>query len=176
MTPPGSSDDVGIEPRIKPRVRRVIAREFAWVSGGRIVAAVLQAVSLVVVARLLPVFEFGYLATFLGVTTLVQVALDFGVGSLVTRERAADETNPVVAAALRFTNVSTIALIVLLLLGLAAGAVYVSDVYWQMLPLAVWAAAERNADTRLSVAFADGDVQINVVNLLSRRTAASTLR
>ena len=123
-------------------------------------------------SELLPVSEFGHLATFLGVTTLAQVVLDFGVGSLVSRERAADPDNPVVAAAFRFTNVSSLGLI-----GHAAdrddrGRTLFSDAYWQMLPLAVWAAAERNADTRLSVAFADGDVQINVINLLSRRTAA----
>ena len=135
-------------------------------SSGRIIAAVLQSVSLVLVSRLLPVSEFGHLATFLGVTTLAQVVLDFGVGSLVTRERAAKPDNPVVAAALRFTNVSSLGLSATLLIGLTGAALLFSDAYWQMLPLAVWAAAERNADTRLSVAFADGDVQINVINLL----------
>lgn len=172
MTPPGGPPDVVIEPRAKGRLGRVLARQFAWVSGGRIIAALLQALSLVLVSRLLPVADFGHLATLLGVTTLAQVILDFGVGTLVTRERAADRDNPLIAAALRFTNVSSLALTAVLMLGLTVAALLFSDAYWQMLPLAFWAAAERNADTRLSVAFADGDVQINVINLLSRRTAA----
>ena len=172
MTPSGGTSDTGLKPRVNGKLKRVLARQFAWVSSGRIIGALLQSVSLVLVSRLLPVSDFGHLATFLGVTTLAQVVLDFGVGSLVTRERAAKPDNPVVAAALRFTNVSSMALTVTLLLGLSGAALLFSDAYWQMLPLAVWAAAERNADTRLSVAFADGDVQINVINLLSRRTAA----
>lgn len=173
MTPPVGPPATELkQPRVNGKLKRALARQFVWVSGGRIVAALLQAASLILVSRLLPVSDFGHLAAFLGVTTLVQVIIDFGVGTLVTRERAAKPDNPVVAAALRFTNVSSMALTAILLLGLSGAALVFSDAYWQMLPLAVWAAAERNADTRLSVAFADGDVQINVINLLSRRTLA----
>ena len=172
MTPPSGQPEAVLKPRVNGKLKRVLARQFAWVSSGRILAALLQTASLVLVSRLLPVSDFGYLATFLGVTSLAQVVLDFGVGTLVSRERAADPDNPVVAAALRFTNLSSMGLTALLLLGLTGAALLFSDAYWQMLPLAVWAAAERNADTRLAVAFADGDVQINVINLLARRTAA----
>ena len=172
MTPKSVPSEAVLKPRVNGKLKRVLARQFAWVSSGRILAALLQTASLVLVSRLLPVSDFGYLATFLGVTSLAQVVLDFGVGTLVSRERAAKPDNPVVAAALRFTNVSSVGLTALLLLGLTGAALFISEAYWQMLPLAVWAAAERNADTRLAVAFADGDVQINVINLLARRTAA----
>lgn len=158
---------IGTRERARPR----LATQFAWVSGGRIVAALLQAVLLVLLARQLGPTDFGYLAAFLGLVTLVQVAIDLGVSTLVTRERAVDPQSAVVVAALRFTRLSAGAMALVIGAGIAAAGALVDPVYFAMLPLAVWAAAERNADVWLSVAFADGDAHLNVLNILGRRAA-----
>jgi len=152
-----------------------LTRQLVWVASGRILAAVLQAVLLILVARALEVAEFGHLMAFVGVVTLAQVLVDCGVSMFVTRERAAAPESGGVTAALRFTVVSSSLLLLMLAAGLAASAVLVSPVYWSMLPLVLWAAGERNADSRLSVAFADGDVHVSVLNLVTRRSCTILL-
>lgn len=150
-------------------LRRTLARQLVWVTGGRITAALLQAVLLVLAARALAVDDFGHLMAFVGVVTLAQVIVDCGVGTFILRERAASPDSGAVATALRFTVLSSGVMVALLAVGLATAAIAVDEIYWAMLPLAVWAAAERNADMRLAVAFSDGDVRPSVLNLMARR-------
>jgi O-antigen/teichoic acid export membrane protein len=154
---------------------QTLARQFALVTTGRILAAVLQAVLLVLAARALEVSDFGYLMAFVGVVALAQVLVDCGVSIFISRERAAAPESGRVTSALRFTLVSSSLLMVVLAVALVVSAVRVSSVYWSMLPLALWAAGERNADSRLSVAFADGDVHVTVLNLLARRSGSIIL-
>jgi O-antigen/teichoic acid export membrane protein len=156
-------------------VRRDLGRQLAWVTSGRVMAAGLQAVLLILTARALEVAEFGHLMAFVGVVTLAQVLVDCGVSIFISRERAAAPESGGVTTALRFTMASSAALMVVLAIGLAVAAVLVSPVYWSMLPLAVWAGGERNADTRLSVVFADGDVHVPVLNLVTRRACTILL-
>ena len=126
-------------------------------------------------ARAMPVSDFGHLAAFLGITTLLQVAVDCGVATYVTRERAVRPDSGGVPSALRFTRRSSIALFAILVISLILAGAALDRTYLAMLPLALWAAAERNADTGLSVAFADGDVHVNALNLLSRRALSIAL-
>lgn len=149
--------------------------QFAWVSAGRIVAALLQALSLILVARSLVPAEFGLLSAVLGVATVAQTAIDMGVSTFTTRERAANPESGAVATALRFNTVSSLVLTAITLIALGVAGFVFNPLYWLMLPLAFWISGERNADTRLTVAFADGDAKINVFNLLSRRLAAIVL-
>jgi O-antigen/teichoic acid export membrane protein len=172
---PGSTTQRGGGSRRRPTLRRALGRQLVWVTVGRVVAAVLQAVLFVLAARALEVADFGHLMAFVGVVSLAQVIVDGGVSIFITRERAATPESGGVTAALRFTVVSSTLLMVLLGLGLAMSAVLVSSIYWSMLPLVVWAAGERNADTRLSVAFADGDVHVSVLNLVTRRSCTILL-
>ena len=151
-------------------LRRVLAAQVVWVTGGRLLAALLQALLLILVARALEVDEFGYLMAFVGVVTLVQVSVDCGVQTYITRERAATPDSGGVATALRFTVYSSLLLTALFAVGLTIAAASVSDIYWAMLPLALWGAAERSADMRFAVAFADGDVHVPILNLVARRS------
>lgn len=147
-----------------------LAGQFAWASGARIAAAALQAVLLIVAARAVSPAEFGVLASVLGIATVVQTALDMGVSTFVTRERAAEPESGAIATALRFNTLTSLAMAVLAILALA-GAGALNPVFYFLVPLAIWMSAERTADVRLSIAFADGDVRVNSINLVSRRVA-----
>jgi O-antigen/teichoic acid export membrane protein len=157
---------------VSTSLRRRLARQFAWVSTGRLLAALLQAVLLVLAARAMPVGTFGRLMALIGVVTLVQVLFDCGVPTYVARERAATPQSGGLATAMRFIAASATAMTATVAAALTVLALTVSPLYWSMLPLAVWAAGERNADARLAVSFADGDVHINTANLVSRRLAS----
>ena len=157
--------------RIVAHAQRSLFGQFAWVSGGRLLAAALQAVSLILVARFLLPAEFGVLATVMSLATVLQAVLDFGVGTYITRERAANPNSGGIATALRFNALTSAALAAIVLLGLSLMGWFISPTYYLMLPLALWLSGERNADARLTVVFADGDAWINVTNLLSRRVA-----
>jgi O-antigen/teichoic acid export membrane protein len=150
-------------------LRRVLGRQLVWVTAGRLVAALLQAVLLVLAARALPVVDFGHLMAFVGVLTLVQVTVDCGVQTYISRERAATPDSGGVATALRFTVYSSLFMTVLLAAGLLAVGAAIDPVYFSMLPLALWGAGERSADMRLAVAFADGDVHVPTLHLVVRR-------
>ncbi|TDL46287.1 lipopolysaccharide biosynthesis protein [Microbacterium oleivorans] len=151
---------------------RRIAGQFAWASSSRIGAALLQAVLLALAVRAVPPAEFGLLAAMLGITTLLQTIFDMGVQTYTTRERAARGDVGAIATALRF-NGRTSLLLAAVAAAVIAGASWMIDpAFAFMLPLAVWVAAERTADVRLTIAFADGDVRGNAINLLSRRAFA----
>lgn len=152
--------------------RRRVVRQFAWVSGGRVVAAVLQALVLALVARSVTPAEFGVLGIFLGLAAVAQTAVDMGVGTFIIRERAARPDSGEIAVAMRFNNYSSSLLSVLCAIALVLLGALVSPIWWFLLPLAVWIGAERNADARISIALADGDAKINVTNLVGRRLLA----
>jgi O-antigen/teichoic acid export membrane protein len=147
----------------------VLARQLVWVVLGRVTAAGLQALLLVLAARALAVDDFGHLMAFVGIVTLAQVVIDCGVQTFIARERAARPDSGAVATALNFTKISSTVMVALLAAGLCVAAVWGDDAYWSMLPLAVWAAGERNADMRFAVTFSDGEVRPSVVNLVGRR-------
>jgi len=158
----------GSDGRAKPR----LFGKLLWVSGGRFGAAVIQAVTLIVVARAMAPSEFGLLAGVLGLASLVQSVSDFGIGTFVSVERARDPDSGAIRSALNFNALTSSGLLVVILLGIAAAGTFLDSAYWFMAPLALWASGERNADTRLAIMFADGDVWINVSNLILRRTGA----
>lgn len=159
---------------MKGRKRGGFVGQFAWIAGGRLFAALLQAGTLALAARLMEPAEFGVIGAVLGVATVLQTGVDLGVPTLILRERAKDPRSPIVGSALRLNNLTTVWLTLLGAALVAAGASLYSETYWALLPLAVWAAAERNADTRVGVAIADGRASISVINVVARRILALT--
>jgi O-antigen/teichoic acid export membrane protein len=139
------------------------------VVSGRIVAALVQAATMLLLARSVTPAEFGFFSGPYGVATLAQTAFDLGLPTLAVRTRSTDRTSGLVARALAVNNrFSTLLATVLLVITVVLG-VTVNVRYLVFAPLAVWAAAERNADAWLGVALADGDVWVNMVNLVLRR-------
>ncbi|MDD7930676.1 lipopolysaccharide biosynthesis protein [Microbacterium thalli] len=154
---------------------RRIAGQFAWASSSRVGAALLQALLFVLAARALDPREFGLLAAMLGITTLLQTTFDMGVQTFATRERAAHGDVGAVATALRFNARTSVLLAVVGAIVIAVAGWTLNSSFFFMLPLAICISAERTADVRLTIAFADGDVRGNAINLITRRAAAIAL-
>jgi O-antigen/teichoic acid export membrane protein len=132
-------------------------------------AALIQAVIMLLLVRAIDPSRFGAFAAVYGVITVVQTASDFGLPVFIVRERARDATSSVVTQALRLSNRLSAGLAVLIASTGVALTMWVSGDFAYLIPLALWAAAERNADAWLGVPLADGDARINSINLLARR-------
>ena len=146
-----------------------IGRRFAWTSASRLVAAVIQALTLAFLARWTSPGIFGIVASVLAVAAVAQVAFAFGVLTSVVRERSRTPDSPLVWASLRFNDWSAVALAGAFGLAIAALGLWVDPMLLQLLPLALWISTSRNSDTWLSVVFAAGDVWINAINQVATR-------
>ena len=149
--------------------------QFAWISGGRIVAAGAQAITLVIVARSLGPADFGLLSTLLGLAVIPQVVCDLGIGTYVLHKRAIVADSGSVTFALR-VNGWTSALAAAVFVGiLASVALVAGPVVFLAAPLALWVGAEKNADTWANVLIADRDVVLSTAQLVVRRVLAAGL-
>jgi len=155
-------------------VKSKLFSQFSWILAGRIIAAALQAATVAILARLLGPQQFGVLAVVLGVIIWLQAVADLGMAKLVVRERAAGNSADLVAGGLWINSRSTLILSIVLGLAFIGGGLAFDESLFLMLPLAVSAAGEKNADTWLGVAIADGDTHLNSLNLVGRRTIALT--
>ncbi|SEL64552.1 Membrane protein involved in the export of O-antigen and teichoic acid [Blastococcus sp. DSM 46786] len=167
---PASSDD-GLAFQEGRRVS--MGRQFAWLTVSRLLAAGLQAVSLLVLARFASVPEFALVAGFLGLAAFAQMAVDFGLSTLAIRERAADPSSDLPAACMALhakisIALSLLTLAVFLLLGLIA-----NDVFLALLPLGLWIGADRSADAWAALWVADGYASRSALSVVIRR--ATTL-
>lgn len=151
---------------------RRLVKQFSWISGGRIVAAILQAATLLIIAVVLGPTDFGFLATALALAVIPQTLSDLGITTFVLRTRGTSSTDGRVTYALRTNNLASA-------LGGGLYAVVVllcaAAISWNILvfvPLAIWLAAEKNCEVWLSVAVADHDARLNVLILVGRRAAA----
>ncbi|MCP2047856.1 UNVERIFIED_ORG: O-antigen/teichoic acid export membrane protein [Paenarthrobacter nicotinovorans] len=152
--------------------KRRIAGQFVWVSAGRVLGALLQTITFVLVARNAGPEEFGLLGAAFGIATVIQTGFDFGLSTLIVRERATEKHNPIVTDALRLADANALYLSGASALLLLGAGLLLNPAFFLMLPLAVWVGAERQADTWLGVPLADGDAKVNTANLVLRRTAA----
>ncbi len=155
--------------------RRQFFGRFLWVSGGRVLGALLQFALILLLIRRMPPGDFGFLSAVLGVVVLAQTGFDLGIGTFIIRERARAPCNGAIAVAVRLNGRLSLLLFVLFGGTLAVLGGTVDLRFLLLVPLAASAAGERNADALLGIAFADGDVWINTLNLVGRRLAAIAL-
>lgn len=151
---------------------RRLLTQFGSVSAGRIIAALLQGVSLILIARAVTPGQFGLVSAVLGVAWVAQTVFDLGLSTFILRERTRQPESGLVPAALALNNRLSLALCLT-----AAGAMAVLGATWRsefllLAPLAIWMSAERNADAWLGVVFADGDSRVNFTNLVAKRCLA----
>lgn len=144
-------------------------------SAGRLAGALIQAVTMLLLARDLGPHGFGIFSAVFGTAIVFQSGLDLGIATMVVKERAANPSSSVIHSALRLTDRLGIALFIATALPLLALGMFLDPSFYLMLPLSVWAACERHTDTWLSVPLADGDARINTQNLLIRRTLTALL-
>jgi O-antigen/teichoic acid export membrane protein len=127
---------------------------------------------MLLLVRALPPEQFGFFAAIFGLLAVPQVLFDLGLPTLVMRERARDRLDGSVTAALRINTWLALILASCLSMIFILLAMSTDSRFWFFLPLAIWAAAERSADTWLGVVLADGDARVNTMNLVVRRVAA----
>jgi O-antigen/teichoic acid export membrane protein len=145
--------------------------QYAWMLFSRLLAAALQAGALALLAAWSGPERFGVTAAVLGIATILAAAGDLGIGKFVTRARAIDKTDGRVTDGLALNARLSLALMLLSAVGLLAVGTTNATVM-ATLPLAVWIASEKNADTWLGVAVADGRVHINAISMVVRRGLA----
>ncbi|MEX5270577.1 lipopolysaccharide biosynthesis protein [Kocuria sabuli] len=152
-----------------------VIKDFAWLTSGRLIAALLQAATLILVARRAGPAEFGILSAFMGAIIVVQAMVDLGLPTYITKSRAEMIGGTQAVRALRLYG------FIGLLLGVILGAVSLTfsvvagNAWWWLLPLALAGWLERQSDVRLTIALADGDVWKNSLNLVVRRGVAILL-
>ena len=81
----------------------------------RLVASFSQALLLILVARALPVYEFGHFAAFLGLATFLMTSASLGASGYLLRIRALGMGGGLTRAALKLANIG----VILLVLGLS---------------------------------------------------------
>lgn len=140
-----------------------------WIMGGRLLAALLQATSLIVVARMAGPVEFGVLAAFLGLIVVLQATFDLGIPTYVTRLAAKSRDVPEVVWCLQIFGRFGFLLFVVLTCVAVAVSIHSGEAWWLLCPLAVAGWLERQSDVRLNIAVADGDVWKSSINLVTRR-------
>lgn len=150
-------------------------RQFSWIAIGRVFSAALQFLTFVLLANKVDPAEFGIIAAVVGAAVVPQAFLDFGMSTYIVSARASDRNDNRVTFALRMNNrislaFAATAFLVLILLGLL-----IDRIFMAISPLAFWAAGEKNADTWLGVAIADGDTHLNLLGLIGRRVASVLL-
>lgn len=164
---------------LMPMLERIrhsrLARQFATLLGGRFAAAVIQAVSIYLLARWSEVQDFGMFAAALGLAVTLQAVGDVGATTFVIRETAARGLNRSVAYA---ELLSRLMMGVIALSGVVAVACLSQaggNRYLALLPMAGWIVADRSSDIRSAIARGLGDVRIGTINLLLRRLAQLAL-
>ena len=179
--PPGAGEGADTAMAAAERPSRVgragprVGRQFGWVSGGRVAGALVQVVTLGLVARWSGPSGFGVVGLVLSGVVIVQTASDLGLPTFVARERASNPSSPSIARALQLNNRTAAVMAGALLAILGACGGWIDGQFLLLMPLAVWAAVDRNTDAWLGVALADGDAWMNSLSLLARRVGGLLL-
>ena len=150
---------------------------FAWLTTGRLAAAALQAVTFGALAVLVGPSELGVVGSVVAALTVLQAVWDLGLSTYLVRTRAEAPDDGRVRSAVVLNRLTTGPLLAsaavagwLVLVVLGGGSLA------PVLPLAVWAAAERNAETVAGIAIADGRAPLATANLVVRRAVAAAGR
>lgn len=144
-------------------------------AGSRLIAALIQAVALILVARQEGPAHFGHMAAFLGVVVVLQALFDLGFSTYITKLRASDPASNQIPLAIRLYQYLGLALLSCLLLAALSFSWLNGQPWWSLLALGASGYVERQSDVRLTIAVADGDVWKNSVTLVCRRGIALAL-
>ena len=145
------------------------ARQFTAVLTGYVGSAIIRAVGLVLLARLALPDDFGFFSAVAAAIVIAQAMTDLGLAKLILREHSARADHALVSSALRTNSRLSALLAALLFIILLVAGMAVDTRFLYLLPLAVAAAAEKNADTFLSIALANQQAAVNTTNLIVRR-------
>ncbi|OQM80290.1 hypothetical protein B0E55_03721 [Rhodococcus sp. 66b] len=145
--------------------------QFTGIAGGRLVGALIQALSMVLLARISGPSGFGIFAAAYGVGLVLQTILNFGFTPFLVRIRALGDQDPLIASTLEFSRRANLAVGALLAFTAAVAAVFEPKL-WFVVPLTAWVVLDNYVETLLSLPLADGNTWQNAVSLLLRRALA----
>ena len=150
--------------------------QFLWLVTGRVGGALLQAVTLGLLARWVGPTQFGLVAGVLGAAQVSIVVSDLGISPSLLRIRAKDPGDPRLHSLLLLNRFMSGALLIVwtAALGILAG-VSGNESFLLLIGVAVWVSAEKNTETLLMVSLADGRTQDMLLSLGLRRTATVVL-
>ncbi|MDJ0106076.1 hypothetical protein QM646_06630, partial [Rhodococcus erythropolis] len=145
--------------------------QFTGIAGGRLVGALIQALSMVLLARISGPSGFGIFAAAYGVGLVLQTILNFGFTPFLVRIRALGDQDPLIASTLEFSRRANLAVGALLAFTAAVAAVFEPKL-WFVVPLTAWVVLDNYVETLLSLPLADGNTWQNALSLLLRRALA----
>jgi len=150
-------------------IKKNILKKFSWALLGRLIAAAIQALAIVLLARWESLENFGLVIPILTLAVLIHAIIDFGLSPYIIKERAKTKNDSIIYECaplnIYIVNIfSVIAIIFLLNLGF-----FVDNIYYYLLPLSVWINFERRADFLLGIFIADGKNKEATQLLVARR-------
>nr|WP_241744396.1 lipopolysaccharide biosynthesis protein [Cellulosimicrobium arenosum] len=145
-----------------------MVKDYAGVLGGRVLAALLQALTFVLLARAAGPGDFGLVVATTGATTAVSAAFGFGFGPYLARIRSLRPDSTVVGDLVRQNNRTSV------VLGAAALVAFVAlglldPRFWALAPLAPALVAQRSSAVWQGLAVADERTRLFGAALSLRR-------
>ena len=149
---------------------RALGLQYGWLLITRLTSSVLQAATLILLARWAGPATFGTVAAVLGVLAVAGALADLGLGPLLLRERSSDPETALTGPVLRLNLITSVVLASCAVTVLAAlfGATS-NSTFLFLIPLGIWLAAEKNGDLWLNIATAEGRTHLSAVSILLRR-------
>lgn len=156
-------------------MKNKIIKNISWALTGRILAALLQTTSIILLARWETLENFGIVISVLTFSILLHAFIDFGLSTYLIKERAKNKDSDKVYACIKINslianNFALAAGVILILLG-----VFQNPLYFSLLPLALWLAYEKRADQLIGIFIADGNNKTSTQLLMLRRFLALTI-
>lgn len=143
-------------------------RNFLILLGARGFASVAGALAFILVGRASGVVEIGLLGAITSILNFAFVVADLGLATYVSKQRAVGNHSALVAA-LRLNLISSSLSGAIFLVALIAISFFLPVIPWILALLAPALALEKNTDTALGVAIADGSMRVVVLVNLARR-------
>ncbi|AYF97242.1 lipopolysaccharide biosynthesis protein [Protaetiibacter intestinalis] len=153
---------------LERRGEAVVKRNATVLTASRVVASAAQALSLILLARLVSPAEFGSLSAMIAVGTFLVAVLDFGTSPYVLKLRARSRDDPRIATSVFISRIGTGLSAALLVLTWLTGAL--GDVSTLVAALIVaWVTFERLAEMSSAILLADGRIVWSASCLVLRR-------
>lgn len=161
---------IGLLKKFNPK----IIKNFGWALLGRLLAALLQTVGIVLLARWETVSNFGIVISVLALAIVAHSLIDFGLTTYLIKERAAKIREHLYSCFIYNKRIASFS--ALLIVGIfSALGVLVDAYYFYLVPIGIWIAFERQSDLLIGFFIADGNNKLATTLLTHRRLVALLL-
>jgi len=148
---------------------RKIAGQAGYIAGGRLGGAMIQALSLALLARVLGPSDFGAFAVWYGLAVVLQAFVNFGLTPLLVRVRAQGGRDSDVLRMLFLCGIASAVVAVVVTTFASVSAIFF-EAKWYLVPLGIWVVADNLVETYLAIPLADGRAWQNAISLVYRRS------